>query len=267
MAFWDDLSKKASAATSKAMQKAQDLSETAKLNSMISDEERRIDAAYSQIGKLYVELHREDGEEAFSELLGVIRDAEEKISSCREQIQNIKRTLRCEKCGAEVPRDSAFCSICGSQIVREKEPSDTTRCEKCGAPVTGWMRFCTTCGNPLPEPVNAEETGVESADSPYSEATVAAGETPAMPEEAAEPLAAEMTGPGDVETAAIEPEIAAETGEGTIQPSEDPAADACEEQPEVAVPYIPQTIKRMCPHCGAEVDDDQLFCIECGNSL
>lgn len=267
MAFWDDLGKKASAATSKAMQKAQDLSETAKLNSMISDEERRVNAAYIQIGKLYVEIHREDGEEAFSELLGEIRDAEKKISSCREQIQNMKRTLRCEKCGAEVPRDSAFCSVCGSQIVQEKEPTDTTRCEKCGAPVTDWMRFCTTCGNPLPQPVNIEETGVESADSPYPEATDAAGETPAVPEEDAEPLVAEMTSPDDVKAAVIELEITGETGEGTIQPLEEPAADACEEQPEAALPGIPQTMKRVCPHCGAEVDEVQLFCIECGNSL
>lgn len=267
MAFWDDLGKKASAATSKAMQKAQDISETAKLNSMISDEEKRIGAAYSQIGKLYVELHCEDGEEAFSELLGVIRDAEEKISSCRKQIQDMKRTLRCEKCGAEVPRDSAFCSTCGAQIVQDKEPADTARCEKCGAPITGWMRFCTSCGNPLPQPVNTEEVGIESAESPHSETTAAAGETPTMPEETVEPLVTEMTGPDDVKTAAMEPEITAETGESTIQPPEEPAADACEEQPEAVVPDIPQTMKRVCPHCGAEVDEDQLFCIECGNSL
>lgn len=267
MAFWDDLSRKASAATSKAVQKAQGLSETARLNGMISDEEKKINAVYSQIGKLYVELHREDGEEAFSELLETIQDAEERISSCRKQIQDMKRTLRCEKCGAEVSGDSAFCSACGAQIVQEKEAGDSSRCKKCGAPVTDWMRFCTVCGNPLPQSVNAEDTGGNGVENPQLVISDVVGDSSATTEKIDEPLIATTTKPEDVKMAVAEPMAVVETREGIIQLSEESAENDLERHPQLALSNVPQAAKRICPHCGAEIDDDQLFCIECGNSL
>ena len=262
MAFWDDLGKKASAATSKAVQKAQDMSETAKLNSMISDEEKQISIAYSQIGKLYVEFHREDGEEAFSELLGVIRDAEEKINSCRKQILDMRRTLRCEKCGAEVSKDSTFCSFCGAQIIQEKELDNTPRCEKCGAPITDWMRFCTVCGNPLQQPAFKEDSGEDGAVEPQLTIIETTGEAFAEPERVADLCTAEKDGAEDAKIVSAD----AKAGASTVLPGK-PTENDWTEQLEEAVSSAPQTTMRVCPHCGAEVDDDQLFCIECGNSL
>ena len=58
MAFFDDLSKKLSQATQTTVQKAQEMAEVAKLNSMVNDEEKRIESAYSQIGKTYCERLR-----------------------------------------------------------------------------------------------------------------------------------------------------------------------------------------------------------------
>ena len=43
MAFFDELGKKVSEAGQKTLQKTKELSDTARLNSMLSDEERRID--------------------------------------------------------------------------------------------------------------------------------------------------------------------------------------------------------------------------------
>ena len=65
MTFFEKLGKKTSEATAKAVQKAQELSETTRLNSLIFDEEKRINNAYYQIVKLYVTLHREDGDDEF----------------------------------------------------------------------------------------------------------------------------------------------------------------------------------------------------------
>ncbi len=47
MAFWDNFSQKTSETTAKAMQKAKEISDIAKLNSMISEEETKTNLNYS----------------------------------------------------------------------------------------------------------------------------------------------------------------------------------------------------------------------------
>lgn len=158
MAFFDKLGKKASEATAKAIQKAQELSETTKLNSLISDEEKKVNNAYYQIGKLYVSLHSGDGDEAFAGMIAGIFEAEQRISAYRAQLQDIKGVQRCEKCGAEVTRGVAFCSACGAPMPRAETgvPEDCVRCENCGTMVKREMRFCTSCGKSMVMPAISE---------------------------------------------------------------------------------------------------------------
>ena len=130
MAFFDDLSKKLSQATQTTVQKAQEMAEVAKLNSMVNDEEKRIESAYSQIGKTYCELHKDDYEEAFAEAMESIAAASAKIVELKKQIQTVKGVVICTKCGAEVPTGSAFCSACGGQIVVEEPVADAEATEE-----------------------------------------------------------------------------------------------------------------------------------------
>ncbi len=123
MAFFDDLSKKISKATQTTVQKAQEMAEVAKLNSMVSDEEKRIEDAYLQIGKTYCELHKDNYEEAFATAMESIVAANEKIVELKKQIQTVKGVVICAKCGAEVPSGSSFCSACGGQIIVEAAPA------------------------------------------------------------------------------------------------------------------------------------------------
>lgn len=120
MAFWDNFSQKASKTAAKTMQKAKELSEIAKFKSMIFDEEAKIDKAYLEIGKLYVEKHAEDGAEEFAELIASIAEAKENLKSYQHQIEDIKGVVRCPKCGAEVSLDDAFCASCGAAMPKEE---------------------------------------------------------------------------------------------------------------------------------------------------
>ena len=151
MALWENLSKKASETTAKAIQQAKIISETAKLNSQIAAEENKINANYFQIGKLYASVHAADPEECFAGMLSAIVESEKRITDLKTQIQQIKGILRCEKCGAEVAKGVAFCSSCGSPMPKAEEPvADThVKCAACGAVVEKGMRFCTACGKPM----------------------------------------------------------------------------------------------------------------------
>lgn len=164
MAFFDNLGKRALETSAKAVQKAQELSEISRINSLISGEEKKINTTYYQIGKLYVTMHGSDGEKDFSGMVASILEGENRIDEYRRQIQIIKGVQHCEKCGAEVPRGVAFCSSCGAPMPKvEKTTSieDTVRCESCGAMVKRGMRFCTSCGKPMTLPAAPEEQAEE----------------------------------------------------------------------------------------------------------
>ena len=111
MAIWDNFGKKASETTAKAMQKAKDMAEISRLNSLISEEEHKINDIYNQIGRRYVSLHITDDEAAFSELLTALQQTEHQVQVLQRQVQDIKGVQRCLKCGAEIPQESAFCQI------------------------------------------------------------------------------------------------------------------------------------------------------------
>ena len=161
MAFWDNFSQKASETTAKAVQKAKEMSDIAKLNSMISEEETKINNNYYQVGKLYVAMHSHDHEEEFTGMVASIAESEEKIKNYRQQIQDIKGVVRCPQCGAEVQSGVAFCSSCGAPMAKVQPvgTDDMVRCEGCGAMIKKGVRFCTSCGKPMVQVATPETAG------------------------------------------------------------------------------------------------------------
>ena len=133
MAFFDDLGKKLSKAGQSAVQKTKELADIAKLNSSVYDEEKKIDNNYLEIGKLYVSLHDADHEQDFDSLISAIHESEDKIKELKQQNSAIKGVVKCEKCGAEVSGDSAFCSSCGAPMPVVK-PAETVPAETVDAP-------------------------------------------------------------------------------------------------------------------------------------
>lgn len=168
MAFFDDLGKKLSNAGQTAVQKTQELAAVAKLNSEISDEEKKINNTYFQIGKLYVAMHENDCESDFQGMIISLRDSTQKIAEYKQQIQNIKGVVRCEKCGAEVANNVAFCSSCGAPMPKQSVSVDNgnlVKCSNCGTLVSPNMRFCTSCGKLMSESTQettAQEKTLES---------------------------------------------------------------------------------------------------------
>ena len=152
MAFFDNLSRKVSEAGQKTIAKSKELVDTAKFNSMISDEEHTIKDTYCMIGERYFSLHRDDYDDEFSQLISTIKTSEQKIEQYRKQIAEIKGIQKCEKCGAEVPAGAAFCSSCGAPMKAtetEAEEGSGICCTSFGAKMSVGTKYCTACGQPL----------------------------------------------------------------------------------------------------------------------
>ena len=161
MAFFDNISKKVTEAGQTTIQKAKELSDITKYNSMISEEEKIINNTYYQIGKLYVSMYSNEASGEFAGMIASIAEAEGKISEYRKQVQEIKGIRRCEKCGAEVPKEALFCNSCGTAMpkVEVAGNGDYIKCEGCGSMVKKGMRFCTTCGRTMESVSNVQEIG------------------------------------------------------------------------------------------------------------
>ena len=66
MSFFDKLGKTITDTTHTVVEKTKTSTDTIRLNSQISEEERNINAAYLAIGKTYEQLHAEDYEAEFA---------------------------------------------------------------------------------------------------------------------------------------------------------------------------------------------------------
>ena len=105
MAFLDDLSKK-----------TKNLSEIAKCNSAIAEDERNCNNTLLLIGRKYAELHANDGDSApeeFRPLLYALRQAQMRIAENKRRIEDLKGLVRCPACGAAMEPESLFCTNCG----------------------------------------------------------------------------------------------------------------------------------------------------------
>ena len=152
MPLFDEIKKKVSDSTHSAVKATKELAETARLNSQIADEQRKIGSLYAQIGKLYFDKYGTDSEAPFGELCAGIAEANEQIAKLQLSIQLVKGIKRCASCGADVPLAAVFCGKCGSAVAAPSIPADdpvvseVRLCSKCGEKLEEGAMFCASCG-------------------------------------------------------------------------------------------------------------------------
>ena len=163
MSFFEGIGKKLAQSGQEAAQKAKNTAEIIKLNSMISDEEKRINNLHLQIGKLYYDVYGENPEEQFAQFIIDINDSKAKIEVHKEQIRVVKGIAECAECGGQVPAESPFCGSCGSPMKSATvEADDASKCTNCGASLAPGVAFCTGCGSKIDQALPSEESGAES---------------------------------------------------------------------------------------------------------
>ena len=161
MAFFDDIGRKISDIGQGAARKTREIADSARTGAAISDEERKINSYYMQLGKLYYAHYADKAEGDLAQLVESIKASNERIASLREEERIRRGLIKCPKCGTELTADSQFCYSCGAPIPVQSRNAGKT-CPRCGEPVEEGMRFCVNCGNPIP-PDTAQSGGEAAA--------------------------------------------------------------------------------------------------------
>lgn len=155
MAFLDQLSSKLSQTSQTAVQKTKDMAEIMRLNSQISEQERKIEQNYREIGKLYYENFADKDVELFRTLVAEIKGAEGDVCEMKANLLRLKGTQPCPVCGANQPAGSVFCNSCGAKMpdapaaAAKPLDADGIPCRSCGAIMSKDTIFCTNCGSKL----------------------------------------------------------------------------------------------------------------------
>ncbi len=255
----EDLSKETTEASAKAVQRAVELSETARLGVLIASEEKKINDAYAQIGRRTVAMDGGAVERECAGLADMIHEAEGRVRGYRSQMERLQGLRVCDRCGAGVPEGAAFCAACGQAAAHE----DRVKCHVCGALVIKGSAFCTVCGKPLGG-VSSEPAVTSGSAHPAEPPKPVEAPKPAEPPRPAEPQKLE------------EIPITGDPSRGVVQsrPMEQPRAVPGTSMPHGPSirPVMPQGESasqgtKICQHCGAKIPSYSAFCTECGKRL
>lgn len=136
MTFLKNLGGTLSNLAGSAADAAKKMAETARLNLAIGTEEKNINAAYLEIGKLVFEEEKNNPESPLAELCAKIVAAQEKIAELNEKIAELKEDKPDEApAAAHAPAPAA---AAGRKF-----------CSNCGTPNSADSKFCSGCGQPM----------------------------------------------------------------------------------------------------------------------
>ena len=120
MAFLEELGKTLTKVGEATVQKTKEVADYTKANAKILEIQNKLDKAYIEVGKKYLELHPVNDEEDMAEVVGVVYEMEDLLKELRKQLQELKGTVKCEVCGLECDSDDVFCRKCGAELKKEE---------------------------------------------------------------------------------------------------------------------------------------------------
>ena len=121
MGFFDELGKKISDASQDMMQKGKDFADTTKLNSQIHDEERKISAVYTKIGKKYFEEFHQAAGAGYQDLVDEIHASQAKISEYQEKLNALKAGVEAQVDKTEAEEVAAKAEEVKDEAVKKAE--------------------------------------------------------------------------------------------------------------------------------------------------
>ncbi len=202
---------------------------------LINGVKEEINGFYTKLGERFYELHGDEKNEEYADIIASIKECEGRIAEHKRQVLAEAGLMQCPKCGEEIDIRSMFCNFCGTRV-------------KGAEPVVE---------EPVVEEPVVEEPVVEEpvVEEPVVEEPVV--EEPVVEEPVVEEPKAE---------APAEPRKCSKCGNilregvmfctecGTPVGKEAPADE-------------PEKEARFCTECGSKIDSDVEFCTNCGARL
>jgi len=253
-----------------------DAEKIAEIEALAAQSQQKLQTVYFEIGRLYVALHGDDYEAPFKALFDEVHKVEGTVRECNRAVRDIKGVVGCEKCGSDVPKTSAFCSVCGHAMPGFEVPvlsQDYVVCSVCGKRVEASLRFCSACNMPLKTafaPVEETVPPVEETVPPVEEIVAPVEEIVAPVEEIVAPVE-EIVAPVEEIVPPVEDEVVPTEAPSCVQcgkPLKSGAAFCihCGRKVEASAPAAAPA-KRFCTQCGTAVSEQARFCTGCGKWL
>jgi hypothetical protein len=165
MAIFDEIGKRLTNAGQSVVKGTKDFADVSRLNSQISEEQRKLGQMFHQLGQQFYEQYGSSAEAPFREQCAAIEGVIRRIDGVRGEIETIRGVKRCANCGADMPAGSTFCGNCGtraepdrqqftaplqSQEPQEQAPQQTNKiCANCGYESDSDAVFCMSCGQKI----------------------------------------------------------------------------------------------------------------------
>lgn len=106
---------------------SQKLSDKMKLKKKISDLEKEMNEIYLEIGKKYLETHKDGISGEMAEFADRINAINADVAAAQQELDELSDKMICPSCGVAVPKDQRFCDKCGAMI---NQPAPETPSEE-----------------------------------------------------------------------------------------------------------------------------------------
>lgn len=156
MAFFEQIGRRITDAGQGVAQQTKNLTETARLNNLISANKKKMSQLLWEMGQDYYQKHRKDTNCEEQVYIDQVNDLFREIVKCQKEIDRIKSSETCRVCGARLSEGMSFCMSCGAGVTggaqHVSHPASQELlevCPVCGEAVTRDSLFCISCGTRL----------------------------------------------------------------------------------------------------------------------
>ena len=221
---------------------------------LINDEQKKIEECYLKLGEQYYAAHKDDDNAEFAELIGAVKASEKVIADHREEVRLAEEEARKAE---EEARRLAEEKAAKEQRIKELLERELMPCPNCDAEIYYKSIYCNFCGIKIADFKPENEDADKEPEQPENEYVTVAPEQPVE----------------DTVTAApeqpVEETVIAELEQPVVEEPviEEPTAEEPTLNSAATKVFEPAASRKVCANCGAALDDDCVFCTECGTPV